>query len=178
MLIYSIDPSIHSCGYAILVPFNGKVNLCDYGLLKSSYRNDGFWHQSCLMVAAQMLKHFEKLQKIDGDKIVVLEEPEHWGSARSSVAHAAAAIKKLAYFCGTVQGMALSYGLRVFLATARDWKGSITKPVIVKRVNTTFSLSFTKKRGDNDIAEAIALGAWYAKKQGFTVQGLSQSRYL
>jgi Holliday junction resolvasome RuvABC endonuclease subunit len=179
MIIYSIDPSIHSCGYAIHVAFNGNAHLCDYGLLKSSFRLDSDWQQSAIMVGAQMLLHIQKLQTYDADDmIVVLEEPEHWGSAKSSVAHAAAAIKKLAYFCGTVQGMALSHGMRVFLATAIDWKGSMPKKTIVNRVNTAYGLSFRNVQGDNDIAEAIAIGAWYCKRQGFTVQGLSESRYL
>lgn len=94
---------------------------------------------------------------------VVIELPEAWGTPKGIRASTSGAVSKLAFAVGAIWYWSLGVAHRVYLLTARQWKGQIPKSVTRKRLLTACLIT---SEASPDEADAVGLLEFFTHKYG------------
>ncbi len=141
-----IDPGVSGTGWAFF-PQKGKPEIS--GVIRSQGME---WLETSYAIALDL--------EIVADKYDVLhvgiEFPEMWGgSHRSQTSAAQGDLFKLAFLCGSIHQRLQfpDYMRHLALFTVRDWKGQLSKEIVIQRIHKHWGLS-----PKNHEADAIGMG--------------------
>lgn len=90
---------------------------------------------------------------------VVIEMPEHFGSAGSSMGWKKGDLQKLTFLVGMLAGMVCPE--RTFTVPVHTWKGQLPKPVVTERIQSILGRDVCAKVGVQTHAwDALGIGLW------------------
>ena len=159
MYIVGIDPSINHTGYGIIRTEGKVVEHIRSGVIKLDYKLD---HARYGLIAGAMEDIFENTFSslpILADILTVVEMPTFENSARGRDLVKKKGLTKLCIATGVSLGTAVLNGSSFALVTAKQWKGTVGKPLIKLRVEQLFPHIHTWQREDEWEALGIALWA-------------------
>lgn len=150
--VLAIDPSIVSCGYALLlgeeIILSGAIRPPRQELIPTCRFIASHFH-------AWIARYCSRLSPF-----VVIEVPQYYDSLRGRVSAGRGDTLNLAFLCGYVCSNLHPRAYHVHCVTAPEWKGQVPKDVTQRRL-TAAGYTFS----NHDEADAIALGLWYLKHQ-------------
>lgn len=120
-MIISIDPGIRGTGYAV---WDNKWNLIEHGILTSK---EDEWHSKFPDLSVQMVRIIRK-HKI---KKAYIEEPQKFQGKFGDMVANRGDLVKLSMFVGFLSGR---MNIQVECVRVIDWKGTLPKDVVEKRV--------------------------------------------
>ena len=153
--VMAIDPSTKALGWAVFCV--DHVNECAEMLGSGGIgSNCGDWVGNIDFMTVAV---WELICKWDVDRAVI-ELPQHFGSARGTVAGNSSAILKLMACVFSLRQALLEGCVTVELVTVSQWKGQTPKRITQKRVRKHWGW-----RGeDHNEADAVGIGDWYVRK--------------
>lgn len=155
--LMSIDPSIHTLGWAIAEVKDFAITEC--GVIKCS--NSVSYHDAAMSMATTVLAIMP-----DTCAYLIVENPQVFGTSRGTASMASESIQKLYYAVGLMIGWIA--GARCFpplhIGTVKPstWKGTAKKDIMVKRAHKRVPSLLA--RAPHDTCEAIMLAEYAAKR--------------
>ena len=131
--VHFIDPGITGTGHAtwIELPEARATRPDDCGCIQGIKKNDP-WEERAYYVSTTLAENvFDEY----GSSTVVVEWPELWsGSKKSQTSAERGDLLKLSYLVGQIGYVCRECGIRCVLVTPQQWKGSMSKAVVIARI--------------------------------------------
>ena len=152
-----IDPGVANTGIAVLSP-GPPLRLLETKVLRSS--KDLGWVDRCYNIVNQFESILKACLSSALSVTVYVEMPNVWGgSGRGYAAAASGDIVHLSALVGMIALQCRKCRAKFVEVGVGEWKGSLPKEVVVKRVKRAFGLT----KIPNHAADAAGIGLWAAK---------------
>lgn len=166
-IIFAVDPSIRSLGWAVIMPGVGTVLEAGY-IKNKSKDNDDYAARAVAMGILTRSTLYTACSRSRGPRAdVIVEQPAAWLSAKGLASMHSESIQRLYYFVGALCGLLIDCDVvdSIWCIPASKWKGQTPKDVITRRVARRLEAQGKKlpKKTPDDTVEAIQLGAYASK---------------
>lgn len=144
MISIGIDPSINTCGWAIV---SSKRGLIKCGLILGDSKRD--WTCAAFNMAVKVAEVCPHA----GGRITI-ELPQTWSSSRGIPAKMGGAIQKLYFLVGAIY---VRLGGACHLVPVSKWKGNVPKKVTYHRMKSKYGFKFPPNDKNFNVSDAIGL---------------------
>lgn len=157
MRILSIDPSVNNVGWALLNT-DGKTPKERWrtGLIKPEGRN---FAMKCVCLLQELMALSEGEEGLD---LLLTEWPTFFDSSKGHMAARQNYTVDLAGICGYIAGGLGMDHRRWHLATATEWKGSVSKIVTARKFYRHFGKTFHHSISEHEMDAAMLLH-WFIR---------------
>lgn len=145
--VFAIDPSINRCGWCLM---SNDYKTLQFGLIKSKHK--GAWYAHASEIVKELTK---KTSKYNAD-LILLELPAHWSSGRGFIARESGALYKLVFICGMIYDRMDN----VRMLHPHQWKGQLSKEIVMKRLTDKFKHRVSTAE-DHNVYDAIGIAYSY-----------------